>query len=147
MPNTEPLPSRGSTDYQVVLVAEMVLLVAGETGLGLLHGWTEGVGYAMQPYYTPMWACAVLMVLLFLLIFSLFLVFVFLHFNRPWIIKHHTLALWISWPVAICLTIGAMAGGAPFLVGFLIFLYFSSLLPFAYMYGSAEWKSTELPEV
>uniref|UniRef100_A0AC35FUF3 MARVEL domain-containing protein n=1 Tax=Panagrolaimus sp. PS1159 TaxID=55785 RepID=A0AC35FUF3_9BILA len=125
----------------------MIVLIAGETGLGILHGWTEGVGYAMKPYYTPMWVCACLMVLLFLLIFSLFLVFVFLHFNRAWIIKHHTLALVISWPVAICLTIGAMAGGAPILVGFLIFLYFTALLGFAYIYNSAEWKSTDLPSI
>uniref|UniRef100_A0AC34RMN1 Uncharacterized protein n=1 Tax=Panagrolaimus sp. JU765 TaxID=591449 RepID=A0AC34RMN1_9BILA len=144
---TEPLPSTGSTDYQIVLAAEMIYLIAGETGLGILHGWTEGVGYAMQPYYTPMWCCAVLMCLLFLLILSLFLVFVFLHFNRPGIIKHHVIALVVSWPVGICLTIGAMAGGAPFLVGFLICLYFSALIPFAYIYNSAEWKSTELPQI
>uniref|UniRef100_A0AC34GQQ1 Uncharacterized protein n=1 Tax=Panagrolaimus sp. ES5 TaxID=591445 RepID=A0AC34GQQ1_9BILA len=109
MSNIEPLPSTGSTDYQVVLVLEMIVLIAGETGLGILHGWTEGVGYAMKPYYTPMWV--------------------------------------ISWPVAVCLTIGAMAGGAPFLVGFLIFLYFTALLGFAYIYNSAEWKSTDLPSI
>ena len=99
----------------------MIVLIAGETGLGILHGVTEGVSYSLVPYYTPMyvplhydfafiksaflsnfsqnklipfrWACAVLMCLIFLLIFSLFLVFVFLHFNRPWIIKHHVIAL------------------------------------------------------
>jgi len=134
-------------DYQVVLVAEMIVLIAGETGLGILHGVTEGVSYSLVPYYTPMWACAVLMCLVFLLIFSLFLVFVFLHFNRPWIIKHHVIALIVAWPVGVCITIGAMASGAPFIVGFLIFLYFSALIPFAYIYNSAEWKSTELPQI
>ncbi|KAE9547904.1 hypothetical protein FO519_008883 [Halicephalobus sp. NKZ332] len=159
MAMTEPLPRTGSMDYQVVLVAEMIVLIAGETGLGILHGVTEGVSYSLVPYYTPMyvplhydfafikWACAVLMCLIFLLILSLFLVFVFLHFNRPWIIKHHVIALIVAWPVGVCITIGAMASGAPFIVGFLIFLYFSALIPFAYIYNSAEWKSTELPQI
>jgi len=51
----------------------------------------------------------------------------------------------VSWPLAMCIIVGAIASGAPFLVGLVLFLYFSSLLPFAYIYGSAEWKATELP--
>jgi hypothetical protein len=80
-------------DYQVVLVLEMVVLIAGETGVAMVHGWTEGIGYSMKGYYTPLWSCAVLMVLLFLLIISLFFVFIGLHFNYPGIIQHHIFAL------------------------------------------------------
>uniref|UniRef100_A0A915EUY2 NADH dehydrogenase subunit 6 n=1 Tax=Ditylenchus dipsaci TaxID=166011 RepID=A0A915EUY2_9BILA len=132
-------------DYQVVLAGEMILLITGETGIAMLHGWTEGIGYAMRPFYTPMWTCAILMILLFLLILSLFFVFVGLHFNRPGIVQHHVIALAASWPLAICVIIGGIVSGAPFLVGFVLFLYFSSLLPFAYIYGTAEWKASELP--
>uniref|UniRef100_A0A914E2K6 Uncharacterized protein n=1 Tax=Acrobeloides nanus TaxID=290746 RepID=A0A914E2K6_9BILA len=133
-------------DYQAFLAGEMVLLVAGEAGIGVLHGWTEGVGYAFQRYYTPLWACAILMIELFLLIISLFFVFVGLHFNNPGIIKHHIIALIASWPLAISIVIGAIISGAPFLVGFCLILYFSTLLPFAYIYSTAKWESTETPK-
>ncbi len=47
----------------------------------------------LDPMWTGMWTCSVLMVLIFLLILSLFFVFVGLHFNRPSVIKHHVIAL------------------------------------------------------
>jgi hypothetical protein len=71
----------------------MVVLIAGETGIAMVHGWTEGIGYTMKGYYTPLWTCACLMVLIFLLIISLFFVFIGLHFNKPGIIYHHVFAL------------------------------------------------------
>ncbi|RCN40594.1 hypothetical protein ANCCAN_13459 [Ancylostoma caninum] len=82
-------------DHQVVLAGEMALLIVGLTGLGMLHGWTEGVGYHMRAYYTPLWLCAVLMCLLLVLVISLFLVFVCLYCNHPGIIKQHIVLLLI----------------------------------------------------
>lgn len=41
-------------DYQVVLTLEMIVLIAGETGIAMVHGWTEGIGYSMKGYYTPL---------------------------------------------------------------------------------------------
>ncbi|CAI4232190.1 unnamed protein product [Auanema sp. JU1783] len=136
-------------DYQVVLAGEMVLLIMGITAIGMLHGWTEGVGYHLREYYTPLWACAVLMSLLLLLIISLVLVFIFLHFNCAGIIKQHIFALAISWPVSLCIIVSAVVAGSPILVGVVLILFFSSLLPFAYIYNHAEWTTTteELPEI
>ncbi|KAI6172110.1 hypothetical protein M3Y98_00937000 [Aphelenchoides besseyi] len=136
-----------ATDYQVVLVMEMVVLIVGETGISMIHGWTEGIGWSMRGYYMPLWACAVLMVLLFLLIISLFFVFIGLHFNYPGIIHHHVFALAISFPLALCTVVGGIATGGPFLVGFLIVLYFATLLPFAYLYSSAQWTTTALSDL
>ncbi|KAI6196987.1 hypothetical protein M3Y94_01172300 [Aphelenchoides besseyi] len=136
-----------ATDYQVVLVMEMIVLIAGETGISMVHGWTEGIGWSMRGYYMPLWACAVLMVLLFLLIISLFFVFIGLHFNFPGIIHHHVFALAISFPLALCTVVGGIATGGPFLVGFLIVLYFATLLPFAYLYSSAQWTTTALSDL
>ncbi|KAI6184115.1 hypothetical protein M3Y97_00561700 [Aphelenchoides bicaudatus] len=133
-------------DYQVVLSLEMIVLIAGETGIAMVHGWTEGIGYSMRGYYMPLWTCATLMVQLFLLIISLFFVFLGLHFNNPNIIYHHVFALAISFPLALCIVVGGIATGGPFLVGFLIVLYFGALLPFAYIYASAEWTTTDLSE-
>lgn len=110
------------------------------------------------------------MVLLFLLIISLFFVFVGLHFNYPGIIQHHVFALvcfplkelsglsiynklinkcfqGMSFPIALCTVIAGIATGGPFLVAFLIVLYFGALLPFAYIYASAEWTTTEIKDV
>lgn len=135
------------TDYQVVLAGEMALLVTGITGVGMLHGWTEGIGYNLRPYYTPLWTCATLMVLLLLLIISLFFVFIFLHFNKPTIIRQHVVALFAAWPIALGVIVGGVATGAPFLVGLCLILYFSSLLPFAYIYNQAEWTTSIDPPV
>jgi hypothetical protein len=46
----------------------------------------------------------------------------------------------------VFIVIGGIATGGPFLVGFLIILFFSALLPFAYIYNSAEWVATEYPK-
>uniref|UniRef100_A0A1I7XJ98 MARVEL domain-containing protein n=1 Tax=Heterorhabditis bacteriophora TaxID=37862 RepID=A0A1I7XJ98_HETBA len=134
-------------DYQVVLAGEMILLVTGLTGVGMLHGWTEGVGYHMREYYTPLWTCAVIMGILLLLIISLFFVFVFLHFGHPGIIKQHIMALAIAWPISVCVIVSAVVESAPIVVGFLLILFFTSLLPFAYIYNSAEWVTTVDPPV
>ncbi|CAD5215441.1 unnamed protein product [Bursaphelenchus xylophilus] len=134
-------------DYQVVLALEMIVLIAGETGIAMVHGWTEGIGYSMKGYYTPLWTCAVLMVLLFLLIISLFFVFIGLHFNYPGIIQHHSFALAFSFPVALCVVIAGIATGGPFLVAFLVVLYFGALLPFAYIYASHEWTTTDIKDL
>ncbi|KAK6736757.1 hypothetical protein RB195_019447 [Necator americanus] len=125
----------------------MALLIVGLTGLGILHGWTEGVGYHMRAYYTPLWLCAVLMCLLLLLIISLFLVFVCLHFNHPGIIKQHIMLLAVSWSVAVLLIASAFVTGSPILVGLLLILYFTALLPFAYLYNNATWTATIDPPV
>ncbi|KAI6208052.1 hypothetical protein M3Y96_00073800 [Aphelenchoides besseyi] len=103
--------------------------------------------WSMRGYYMPLWTCAVLMVLLFLLIISLFFVFIGLHFNYPGIIHHHVFALAISFPLALCTVVGGIATGGPFLVGFLIVLYFATLLPFAYLYSSAQWTTTALSDL
>lgn len=104
------------------------------------------------------------MVLLLLLIISLAFVMVFLHFNKPGIIQHHVVALvsfslfipplsrrdfdlrarfqFASWPIALGVIVGGVATGAPFLVGLCLLLYFSSLLPFAYIYNEAKWTTS-----
>ncbi|WKX92977.1 hypothetical protein Q1695_010756 [Nippostrongylus brasiliensis] len=117
----------------------MVLLIAGLTGIGMLHGWTEGIGYQMRAYYTPLWLCAVLMCLLLLLVISLFLVFFCLQFNRPGVVKQHILLLATSWPIAVLLIASAVASGAPILVALVLIIYFTALLPFAYLYHKVEW--------
>ncbi|VDO43523.1 hypothetical protein V3C99_012200 [Haemonchus contortus] len=134
-------------DHRVVLGGEMVVLIAGLTGIGMLHGWTEGVGYHMREYYTPLWLCAVLMCLLLALVISLFFVFVCLHCNNPGIIKQHIILLVTSWPIAVLLTASAVVSGAPLLVGFLLILYFTALLPFARLYNTVKWTETIDPPV
>uniref|UniRef100_A0A0K0FF41 MARVEL domain-containing protein n=1 Tax=Strongyloides venezuelensis TaxID=75913 RepID=A0A0K0FF41_STRVS len=134
-------------DYQVILIGELVFLIAGETGIAMLHGWTEGVIYSFQAYYTPMWLCACLMVLLLLLIISLVIVFICLHFNRPSVIYSHVASLILAWPISIALTSAGIATGTPILVGICFLLYFSTLLIFAYIYATAKWKSTEIEDI
>ncbi|EYB98571.1 hypothetical protein Y032_0130g1544 [Ancylostoma ceylanicum] len=125
----------------------MALLIVGLTGLGMLHGWTEGVGYHMRAYYTPLWLCAVLMCLLLVLVISLFLVFVCLYCNHPGIIKQHIVLLAVSWPVAVFLIVSAVVTSAPALVGLLLILYFTALLPFAHLYNNVEWTASVDPPV
>ncbi|KAK6051973.1 hypothetical protein COOONC_10522 [Cooperia oncophora] len=83
---------------------EMVLLIVGLTGIGMLHGWTEGIGYHMREYYTPLWLCAVLMCLLLALVISLFFVFVCLHCNHPGIIKQHIILLMVMCSADVSIT-------------------------------------------
>lgn len=45
------------------------------------------------------------------------------------------------------MVIAGIATGGPFLVAFLIVLYFGALLPFAYIYGSAQWTTTTLADL
>ncbi|CAJ0950773.1 unnamed protein product, partial [Mesorhabditis belari] len=130
-----------------VLAAEMIYLIVGVTGIGMLHGWTEGVVYQLQEYYTPLWTCACLMVLLLLLIISLFFVFIFLYCNQPGVITHHCVALYVSWPLALALLIGGLLNGGPFLTATVLAVYFTGLLGFAYIYSQTQWISTYDPPV
>lgn len=134
-------------DHHVFIAGEMILLIVGITGIGMLHGWTEGIGYHMRAYYTPLWLCGVLMCLLLLLVISLFLVIVCLYFNHPGIIKHHVMLLATSWPVAVLLIASAVASGAPIAVGLVLILYFTALLPFAQVYNKTKWIATIDPPV
>ncbi|CAJ0606772.1 unnamed protein product [Cylicocyclus nassatus] len=134
-------------EHTVVLAGEMVVLIAGVTGIGMLHGWTEGVGYHMRAYYTPLWLCAALMCLLLVLILSLFLVFVCLLSDHPGVIKQHIILLAFSWPVAVLLIVAGVATSAPILVGLLLILYFTALLPFARHYNNAKWTPIASPPV
>uniref|UniRef100_A0AC35U669 MARVEL domain-containing protein n=1 Tax=Rhabditophanes sp. KR3021 TaxID=114890 RepID=A0AC35U669_9BILA len=132
-------------DYQIVLLGELIYLIAGETGLSMLHGWSEGVFYSFYRDYTPMWLCACLMVLLLLVIISLLLLFLTLHFNIVALINFHVFCLCASWCIAISLTAVGLAYGTPILVALCFLLYFSVFLGFAYIYASSEWKTTDLP--